>query len=86
MWLQKQGLKVVAIDNSPNALKVAQIRGVKDCRLIDVSELQFPDGYFDTIVAYGNNFGIAGRVEETKKVLETYYKVTKRARQYKRSS
>ncbi len=77
LQLQKQGLKVVAIDISPDALKVAQMRGVKDCRLMDVTRLEFPENYFDTIIAYGNNFGIAGGIMETQKLLEIYYRVTK---------
>ncbi len=77
LQLQKQGLKVVAIDISPYALKVAQMRGVKDCRLMDVTRLEFPEKYFDTIIAYGNNFGIAGGLRETQKLLDTYHRVTK---------
>ncbi len=77
LWMQEQGLNVVAIDISPIALEVARLRGVRDCRLMDVRMLDFPKGYFDTIVTYGNNFGIAGDVEATKDVLRLYYKMTK---------
>jgi SAM-dependent methyltransferase len=75
--MQEQGLDVVAIDTSPLALEVARLRGVRNCRLMDVRMLDFPEGYFDTVVTYGNNFGIAGDIEATRDVLRLYYKMTK---------
>ena len=76
LWLQRRGIEVVAIDISPLALRVASLRGIKDCRLMDVRRLEFPEALFDTIVMFGNNFGIAGGVEETRRVLRALHRVT----------
>jgi len=76
LWLQKRGLEVVSIDNSPLALRVAALRGVKNCRLMDVRKLEFPAAYFDTIIMFDNNFGIAGDVEQTRRVLRSLHRIT----------
>jgi SAM-dependent methyltransferase len=77
LLLQERGHEVVAIDVSPLALEVSLLRGVRDCRLMDVRSMDFPEDSFDTVVMYGNNFGIGGGVEETRAVLHGLYKVTK---------
>ena len=76
LWLQGRGLEVVAIDISTLALRVARLRGVDDCRLMDVRKLEFPAAYFDTVVMFGNNFGIAGGVPQTKRVLRALHRVS----------
>ncbi|MFP3951023.1 MAG: class I SAM-dependent methyltransferase [Candidatus Bathyarchaeia archaeon] len=76
LWLQEQGHDVVGIDVSTLALEIAKKRGVDDCRLMDVRELDFPEGYFDAIVLFGNNFGLAGGIKQTRQMLESLYKVT----------
>ena len=63
LWLQRRGLEVISIDNSPLALRVAALRGVKNCRLMEARKFEFPASYFDTIIMFGNNFGIAWEVE-----------------------
>lgn len=77
LWLQSRGLDVVAIDISPLALEVSRLRGVRNCRLIDVRSLSFPKSHFDTVVMFGNNLGIAGDVQQTRKVLTSLYRITK---------
>ncbi len=77
LWLQSRALEVVAIDVSPLALKVAELRGVRDCRLMDVRNLSFPKGYFDTVIMYGNNLGIGGDIPHTQHVLRSLYNITK---------
>lgn len=59
LHLQKRGLKVTGIDRSPGAVKVCRLRGLKDVRLMDLSEAaRFPPGTFDTVIMMGNNFGV----------------------------
>jgi len=41
-------------------------------------EPNLPDGYFDTIIMFGNNFGIAGGFEETRQMLAEFHRVTKK--------
>jgi len=76
LWLQSRGIEVTAIDISPLALRVASLRGVENCMLMDVRSLKFPDSYFDTVVMFGNNFGIAGGVSQTQRVLRALHRVT----------
>lgn len=70
LWLQERGHEVVGIDLSPLAIEVSRARGVMDCRLMDVRDLDFPESYFDTAVMFGNNLGIAGGIKETRGMLE----------------
>ena len=56
--LQARGREVVAIDISPGAVEVARKRGVRDVRLLALEEVDASLGRFDTVVMYGNNFGL----------------------------
>ena len=56
--LQNRGHDVVAIDVSPLALEVARERGVRDARLHAFADIDESLGTFDTVVAFGNNFGL----------------------------
>lgn len=76
LWMQGRRLKVTAIDISPLALKVASLRGVKKFRYMDVRRLGFPESSFDTVVMFGNNFGIAGDVKKTQLMLGGLHRVT----------
>jgi SAM-dependent methyltransferase len=56
--LQERGLDVVAVDISPGAVEVSRRRGVKDARVLALAEVDESLGRFDTVVLYGNNFGL----------------------------
>jgi SAM-dependent methyltransferase len=56
--LQKRGLKVTAIDVSPESVDVMQKRGVKDARLLDYKNLKGEQ--FDTILMMMNGIGVVG--------------------------
>jgi len=67
LHLQDRGLKVVAIDNSPGAVKISSDRGVKDARLLDFSAASATNvGSFDSVVMFGNNFGLFGSFSEAR--------------------
>jgi SAM-dependent methyltransferase len=63
--LQARGREVVAIDVSPGAVEVARRRGVRDVRLLRFEDVDASLGRFDTLVMYGNNFGLFGRIVAT---------------------
>jgi len=70
LYLQKRGCKVTAIDNSPLAIQVCRKRGVKDARAISLSDVgKFRAKTFDTVVMYGNNFGLFGSRAGAKRLL-----------------
>jgi len=69
LTLQRRGLPVIGIDVSSEAVRCARLRGVKDVRAMDARRLNFPPRTFDTIVMFGNNFGICGDFAATKRFL-----------------
>jgi SAM-dependent methyltransferase len=58
--LQERGHEVVGIDLSPLAVEVSRRRGVRDARELPVTRVSGELGLFDTIVMFGNNFGLMG--------------------------
>jgi cyclopropane fatty-acyl-phospholipid synthase-like methyltransferase len=74
--LQKRGHPVVAIDNSPLAIATAKRRGVNDARVIALADVGRRLGTFDSIVMYGNNFGLVGTPRRAKKILRALAAMT----------
>lgn len=67
--LQRRGRSVVGIDVSPGAVEVARARGVGDMRLLAFEEVDDSLGHFDTIVMFGNNFGLFGSPSKAHRLL-----------------
>ena len=67
--LQRRGRSVVGIDVSPGAVEVARRRGVRDVRLLAFEEVDESLGHFDTIVMFGNNFGLFGSRSRAQRLL-----------------
>ena len=67
--LQRRGRSVVGIDVSPGAVEVARARGVRDVRLLAFEEVDESLGHFDTIVMFGNNFGLVGSPSKAQRLL-----------------
>ena len=77
LYLQRKGLDVVAIDNSHLSIKVCQKRGVKKAKVMSIDEVdKFKPNSFDTIIMYGNNFGLFGNFKKAKKLLKKLYRIT----------
>lgn len=60
---------MVGIDVSPGAIEVARSRGVRDVRLLPFEKVDDSLGRFDTIVMFGNNFGLFGSPTKAKRLL-----------------
>lgn len=60
LYLQQQGLDVIAIDLSPGAIEVCRLRGVKNAKVIDLLEVS---EQFDTLVLLMNGTGIFKTLE-----------------------
>lgn len=71
LYLQAHGREVVAIDESPLAVKVARQRGVRDARLLSLADADLValGAPFDTIVVMRNNLGLGGDLEAAPRVL-----------------
>jgi SAM-dependent methyltransferase len=67
--LQARGREVVAIDVSPGAVEVARGRGVRDVRLLAFEDVDASLGHFDTVVMYGNNFGLFASPAKARRLL-----------------
>lgn len=75
LYLQSMGIDVVGLDISPLAVKVCKKRGVKKCVAGSALDLPFKNGTFDTIIMMGNNFGIAGTLPKTRRMLMNFRKL-----------
>jgi SAM-dependent methyltransferase len=75
--LQRRGHQVVGIDVSPGALEVARERGVEDARLVPFERVGAELGPIDTVVMYGNNFGLFGTGERGPRLLRRLHRVTR---------
>jgi SAM-dependent methyltransferase len=67
--LQTRGREVVAIDVSPGAVEVSRKRGVRDVRLLALEDVDASLGHFDTVVMYGNNFGLFASPAKAQRLL-----------------
>ena len=75
--LQRRGHEVVGIDVSPGALEVARERGVRDARLVPFDRVDAALGPIDTVVMFGNNFGLFGSRERAPRLLRRLHRLTR---------
>lgn len=76
LYLQEKGLEVLGIDNSPLALEVCKQRGVRNVSLTPLSQVNSRLGIFDTIVMFGNNFGLLESHAKAKHRLRKFARLT----------
>ena len=77
LYLQKRGYDVVAIDNSPLAVKVCRLRGIRDARVKSILDINRRMGKFDTILMIGNNFGLFGGPKRARQLLRRFHEMTR---------
>lgn len=76
LYLQDKRLDVLAVDNSPIGLRVCRRRGVKNTRLVSFHDITPQLGLFDTIILFGNNFGLMGSAEKAREMLTRFFHMT----------
>lgn len=76
LHLQERGHEVVGIDTSPLAIDVARRRGARDVRELSVTRVGPQLGRFDTIVMFGNNFGLMGSRTRAPWLLRRFKSIT----------
>ena len=76
LYLQGRGHEVMGIDNSPGALEVCRQRGVSETKLLSITQVSARLGIFNTIVMYGNNFGLLGSPVRAKSLLKRFHRMT----------
>ncbi len=77
LYLQGKGFDVVGIDNSPGAIRVCKLRGLKRAIVRPISDVdKFKPASFDTIIMMGNNFGLFGSFENARAILKKLDRIT----------
>jgi len=76
LYLQKKGFDVLGIDNSPLAIKVCKLRGLKKAEVMSIEEVNFKPETFDTILMMGNNFGLFGSFKKARRLLKRLHRMT----------
>jgi len=76
LYLQRKGLDVIGIDNSPLAIKVCQLRGLRRVKLMSITQVDFNPNSFDTIIMLGNNFGLFGSQRRARWLLKKFHRIT----------
>jgi len=76
LYLQKKGLHVLGIDNSPLAVEICRLRGLKRVKVMSITQVTRRLGTFDTILMMGNNFGLFGSPERARRLLRRFKGMT----------
>ncbi len=75
LYLQMKGFDVLGIDSSPLAVKVCNARGLKKARVVSVTEFRSKPNSFDTILMFGNNFGLFANPRRAQWLLARFRKM-----------
>jgi SAM-dependent methyltransferase len=76
LYLQEKGLDVLGIDTSPLAIKVCRLRGLKKTKLMSITHVGPNLGKFDTLIMFGNNFGLFESYNKARRLLKRFHKIT----------
>jgi SAM-dependent methyltransferase len=76
LHLQQKGLDVVGIDTSPLAVKVCRARGAAHAIVRSITDIGPDLGSFDTIVMFGNNFGLFQSFPRARRLLKKMHRIT----------
>ncbi len=76
LYLQKKGFDVMGIDISPLAVKVCKKRGIKNAKVLSITQVSSKMGFFETILMFGGSFGLFGNPERAKRLLKRFHKMT----------
>jgi len=75
-YLQSKGIDAYGIDISEGAVELAKERGVKNVFLMDAKEMNFPDKSFDAVLILYYGLGLAGTIDDERKLLKDIYRIT----------
>jgi len=77
LYLQEKNFDVTGIDNSPGAIRVCKLRGLKRAIVRPINDVdKFKPASFDTIIMMGNNFGLFGSLENARVILKKFARIT----------
>lgn len=75
LYLQGRGCDVLAIDRSPLAVRVSRLRGVRRARVLALQDVDFRPGSLDSVVMFGNNFGLLGSQAGAMRLLRRFGRI-----------
>jgi len=78
LYLQKKGFDVLGIDNSPLAVEICRLRGLKKAKVMSIEEAKFKPSSFDSIIMMGNNFSLFGSLKKARRLLQKFCSMTSR--------
>jgi SAM-dependent methyltransferase len=76
LYLQGKGFDVLGMDVSPLAIKACKLRGLKKAKLMSISRISSKLGGFDTLLMFGNNFGLFESFDKAKRLLKRFHRIT----------
>ena len=76
LYLQKRGFDVLGIDNSPLAIEICKLRGLKKANVMPIENMNFKPSSFDTIIMMGNNFSLFSSFKKARRLLNRFHKMT----------
>lgn len=76
LYLQEKGFDVLGIDMSPLAIEVCKLRGLKNAKVMSITQISSRLGTFDTLLMLGNNFGLFGSFKRATWLLKRFRKIT----------
>lgn len=77
LYLQRKGFDVTGIDNSPGAIRVCKLRGYRNVRLLSITGIsRFKPESFDTVIMFGNNFGLFAGFDKAQHLLKQLHRIT----------
>jgi SAM-dependent methyltransferase len=78
LYLQERRFHVTGIDNSPLAVRTARRRGLRDARVLPLERIhQLQANRFDTVIMFGNNFGLFSGYLRARRLLRQLHRITK---------
>lgn len=76
LYVQEKGLDVTGVDVSPLAVTVCRKRGLKKVFCLSIAEITPDLGTFDTIMMFGNNFGLVESFEKARQFFGIFTEMT----------
>ncbi len=76
LHLQKRGFDVLGIDVSPLALEVCRRRGASQVKPLSIMQISRRIGIFDTVIMFGNNFGLVGNPLRARRIFKRLFGMT----------